>query len=148
VADRAPGRSGPGDLDGRPAGPTRAQDPVPTPDGYKAHIVVEPDTGIITDTALFPAAGAEHSDASVGVDLLLSAEPRPERPERGERPGRGERWEILADSAYGTGDALAMIARAGHTPIIKPWPLRPAVEGGFTLDDFTVTEPDGDRSGR
>jgi hypothetical protein len=116
-------------------------------DGYKAHIVVEPDTGIITDTALFPAAGAEHSDASVGVDLLLSAEPRPERPEQGERPGRGERWEILADSAYGTGDALAMIARAGHTPIIKPWPLRPAVEGGFTLDDFTVTEPDGDRSG-
>lgn len=27
-------------------------------DGYKAHVVVEPDTGIITDTALTPAAGA------------------------------------------------------------------------------------------
>jgi hypothetical protein len=54
---------------------------------------------------------------------------------------------VLGDSAYGTGDALAAIERAGHTPIIKPWPLRPAVEGGFTLDDFTVVEPSGDRAG-
>ncbi len=22
-------------------------------------------------------------------------------------------------------------------PVVKPWPLRPAVEGGFTIDDFT-----------
>ena len=36
---------------------------------------------------------------------------------------------------------------AGHTPIIKPWPLRPAVEGGFTIDDFTVIEPTDDRPG-
>jgi hypothetical protein len=48
---------------------------------------------------------------------------------------------VLADSAYGTGDALAALQNAGHTPIIKQWPLRPAVEGGFTLDDFTVIEP-------
>lgn len=39
-------------------------------DGYKAHIVIEPDTGIITDTALTPAAGADNSDAAVGIDLL------------------------------------------------------------------------------
>lgn len=31
------------------------------------------------------------------------------------------------------------LAEAGHTAI-KPMPLRPAVEGGFTLDDFTVDE--------
>ena len=24
--------------------------------------------------------------------------------------------------------------------MIKPWPLRPAVEGGYTLDDFTVEQ--------
>jgi len=31
--------------------------------------VVEPDTGIITDTTLTPAAGPQHSDATVGVEL-------------------------------------------------------------------------------
>ena len=44
------------------------------------------------------------------------------------------------DSAYGTGELLAAAADGGHTAIIKPWPLRPAVDGGFTLDDFTVDE--------
>jgi hypothetical protein len=97
-------------------------------DGYKAHVVVEPDTGIVTDTALTPASGADHSDAAVGIDLLAGA-PDP--------------VELLADSAYGSGEMLEAAERAGHTPIIKPWPLRPAVEGGFTLDDFTVDEHAG-----
>jgi hypothetical protein len=30
---------------------------------------------------------------------------------------------------------------AGHQALIKPLPLRPAVLGGYTLDDFTVDEP-------
>jgi hypothetical protein len=47
----------------------------------------------------------------------------------------------LADSAYGTGDALAALAAADYRAIIKPWPLRPAIAGGFTLDDFDVDEP-------
>lgn len=51
--------------------------------------------------------------------------------------------EVLADSAYGTGEMLAAVAAAGHTPVIKPWPLRPAVTGGFTLDDFSVDEAAG-----
>ena len=29
----------------------------------------------------------------------------------------------------------------GWTPaVIKPWPLRPAIEGGFTMDDFAYDE--------
>jgi hypothetical protein len=48
---------------------------------------------------------------------------------------------VLADSAYGTGDALAALHAVGHTPVIKPWPLRSAVPGGFTIDDFPVDEP-------
>ena len=47
---------------------------------------------------------------------------------------------MLGDSAYGTGEALAALAAAGHRPVIKPWRLRPAVPGGFTLDEFTVDE--------
>ena len=50
---------------------------------------------------------------------------------------------MLGDSAYGTGELLAAAADGGHTAIIKPWPLRPAVDGGFTLDDFTVDEAAG-----
>jgi hypothetical protein len=51
--------------------------------------------------------------------------------------------EVLGDSAYGTGDARAALAAGGHTAVIKPAPLRPAVAGGFTLDDFTVDETAG-----
>src|ERR1700683_5759251 len=51
--------------------------------------------------------------------------------------------EVLADTAYGTGQARADLAAAGHTAIIKPGPLRPAVPGGFTVDDFTTDEQAG-----
>jgi IS5 family transposase len=100
-------------------------------DGYKAHVVVEPDTGLITDTALSRATGPTNSDAAVGIRLLAN-DPT---------VTAGQPVEVLADSAYGTGEALAALNEAGHDPVIKPWPLRPAVEGGFTLDDFTVNDP-------
>ena len=74
-------------------------------DGYKAHVKVEPDTGLITGCALTPAAGAEHSDAAVGIQLLAD-EPHP--------------VDVLGDSAYGTGELLAAAADGGHTAIIKP----------------------------
>lgn len=53
--------------------------------------------------------------------------------------------EVLGDSAYGTGDARAALADAGHVAVIKPGPLRPAVTGGFTVDEQarTVTCPNG-----
>lgn len=44
---------------------------------------------------------------------------------------------VLGDSAYGTGDARAALATAGHAAVIKPFPLRSAIPGGFTIDDFT-----------
>src|SRR5215213_349465 len=100
-------------------------------DGFTAHVVVEPDTGLITATRLTAAAGAANSDATVGV-ALLAADDSATSP-----------VEVLGDSAYGTGEALDTLTAAGHTPVIKPWPLRPAVAGGFTLDDFTVDEAAG-----
>jgi hypothetical protein len=112
------------DPEARHAHKTRARHQ----DGYKAHVKVEPDTGLITGCALTPAAGAEHSDAAVGIELLAE-EPDP--------------VEVLGDSAYGTGELLAAAVAGGHTAIIKPWPLRPAVDGGFTLDEFTVDEAAG-----
>jgi IS5 family transposase len=113
-------------------------------DGFKAHVVVEPDTGLITNTGLTKASGPDNSDATVGI-ALLDADPslRPDA-------GHAEQVEVLADSAYASGDALAAIEAAGHSAVIKPWPLRPTIAGGFTLDDFThdatsntVTCPNG-----
>lgn len=97
-------------------------------DGYKGHVVVEPDTGLFTAGRLTPATGGDNHEAAVGVELI-AAEP-------------GE-LQVLGDTAYGTGDARAALTDAGHTPVIKPMPLRAAVAGGFTLDDFTVDEAAG-----
>ncbi|MHC6595236.1 IS1182 family transposase [Arthrobacter sp. C152] len=101
-------------------------------DGFKAHIVIEPDTGLITAAELTKASGAENSDGAVGARLITR-----------DPTIAGTSVQVLADSAYGSGDMLAALASAGHIPVIKPWPLRPAVEGGFTLDDFTVDEAAG-----
>jgi IS5 family transposase len=95
-------------------------------DGYKAHLCVEPETGLVTAAALTPANAP---DGSTGLVLL----------ER-EAPG----LQVLADGAYGSGDTLAALRRAGHHAAIKPFPPNPpAVEGGFTRDDFTVDEAAG-----
>jgi transposase len=101
-------------------------------DGFKGHIAVEPDTGLFTAGEITEAAGEDNHEAVVGLSLL---DDDPEPP--------GCRFEVLGDSAYGTGDARAALGQAGHTAVIKPVSLRPAVEGGFTLDDFTVDEAAG-----
>ncbi len=59
------------------------------------------------------------------------------------RPGLEERLEVYGDSAYGSGEARAAYRDGGHDTVIKPGPLRPAVPGGFTIDDFTVDEEQG-----
>jgi hypothetical protein len=105
-------------------------------DGYKAHVAIEPDTGLFTEGRLTKAAGAGNHEAVVGLELLQDEE----------RPPSAEpqvRLEVLGDSAYGTGEARAALAQAGHVAVIKPGPLRPAVEGGFTIDDFTADEAAG-----
>lgn len=89
-------------------------------DGYKAHLAVEPDTGIVTAAALTPANAA---DGPTGVALL-----------DGEAPG----LEVVADSAYGSGETRAALAKARHRATIKPIPLRSAVPGGFSIDNFAV----------
>ena len=97
-------------------------------DGFKAHVAVEPDTGIITDCALTKASGAAAdgqsiSEPSVGLRLL---------------DGEAEPVTVLADSAYGSGEFRAQLGERGHTDRVKPAPTRPGVPGGYTVDDFTV----------
>jgi IS5 family transposase len=101
-------------------------------DGYKGHLAIEPETGIVTATGLTPG---NIGDAEAAEDLLAD-----------EPAGT----EVVADSAYGSGELRAKLAKKKMTAVVKPSPLRPAVEGGFTLDDFavdlaagTVTCPEG-----
>jgi IS5 family transposase len=96
-------------------------------DGFKAHLAVEPETGLVTACRLTKAAGADSHDAVVGIALLTETGP----------------LDVLADSAYGTGETLAALDRTGHRPMVKPWPITPAVPQGFTVDDFTVDEAAG-----
>jgi IS5 family transposase len=89
-------------------------------DGYKAHVAVEPETGLITAAALTPANAG---DGPTGVELL-----------DGEEPG----VVVLADAAYGGGATRAALRAARHEQAIKAIPIRPAVPGGFDRDDFVV----------
>jgi len=89
-------------------------------DGFKAHICVEPDTGIITGTKITPA---NTPDGPSGVELI-GAEPAG--------------LEVLADSAYGSGATRTELKELGHRLVIKPMPSHPAVSGGLGRDEFSV----------
>jgi Transposase DDE domain len=69
-----------------------------------------------------------HSDADA-APALIEDEP----------PGT----EVLGDAAYSAGDLRSHLEDKEMTAVIKPMPLRPAVDGGFTLDDFDVDEAAG-----
>jgi len=89
-------------------------------DGYKAHLAVEPETGLVTAAVLTPAST---SDAKTALTLLEE-----------EAPG----LEVLADSAYGSGDLRAELRKRRHLQVIKPISIRPTVPGGFDRDDFVI----------
>jgi len=89
-------------------------------DGFKAHVAVEPETGLITACEL---TAGNVGDAQAGPALLA-----------GEAAG----LEVLADSAYGSGQHRAHLLAAHHVAVIKPIPLPVAVPGGFSMDDFVI----------
>ncbi len=107
-------------------------------DGFKGHVAVEPDTGLFTAGRLAQASGPDKHEAVIGVDLL---------DEETAGDGGGG-WEVLGDTAYGTGQARAELAWRGHTAVIKPMPLRPAVAGGFTSMTSQSTRPRAPRAAR
>src|SRR6266568_1821053 len=126
-------------------------------DGYRAHVAASPQTGIITDEKLTRAAGTENSDPAVAEEFL-AAETAGDDGDRtdGEHADRGaacsqdsgddrddDRLAWYGDSACGTGGLRGAIDDAGRDAVIKPKPLQAPVEGGFTIDDFSVGEQAG-----
>jgi hypothetical protein len=92
-------------------------------EGFKAHIAIEPETGLITAAALTPGAGPEHHEATVALDLL---------------DGEPQGLQIFGDTAYSSDAACGALTEAGHELFLKPAPLKTAVVGGFSLDDFAI----------
>jgi IS5 family transposase len=78
-------------------------------DGYKAHIAIEPETGLVTATALTPANAP---DGRTGIELLANEE---------------SGLQVLGDGAYGSGETLSALGKNKHQRAIKPWPTAPAV---------------------
>ncbi len=92
-------------------------------DGFKAHIAIDPDSEIITKTAVStPGTG----DAVTAVDLLEDI-----------TTGGAEPFTVYGDSAYGSGELLTHLDTVGaqaRTKVQKP--VAPA--GHFTKDAFTI----------
>jgi hypothetical protein len=109
-------------------------------DGYKAHIAIDPDSEIITATAV---TAGNTGDAQPAAELIadLSEQPTDTTP-------AGD-TAVYGDSAYGAGEVLAHLH--AHDIDIKTKVQRPnAPAGKFTKDQFiidlsqaTVTCPNG-----
>jgi transposase len=89
-------------------------------DGFKAHLALEPGTGIVTGAMITPANAP---DGPAGV-VLMGSEP--------------DGLEVLADSAYGSGTTRVALKEHHHRLVIKPMPSHPAVPGGLLRDEFNV----------
>ncbi len=90
-------------------------------DGYKGHVAVDPDSEIITATAV---TAGNAGDATVAQDLIADL--------AGERDAG-----VYGDSSYGTGEFLAHLADNGIASRCKV--QAPNNSGGlFTKDRFTI----------
>lgn len=91
-------------------------------DGYKLHLIEEPDSELITAVEVTPA---NTSDGDVAADLVRQAE----------RNGAAVS-ELVGDMAYGDGDTRAEVADAGAKVVAKVPPTYN--RGRFTKEDFTI----------
>ncbi len=89
-------------------------------DGFKGHVAVEPQTGIVTACDL---TAGNVGDAQAAPGLLAH--------ESGD-------LDVLGDSAYSAGAFRAHLVERGSTAVVKPPPLQRVVPGGFSIDDFVV----------
>jgi hypothetical protein len=115
-------------------------------DGYKAHIGIDPDSEIITATAV---TAGNAGDAEPAQDLLARDIPADDWATSGADDHDGHRapprhqdndddpLAVYGDAAYGAGELLAKLEQAGasiHTKIQPPV----APGGQFTKDAFTI----------
>jgi len=120
-------------------------------DGYKGHIAIDPDTEIVTSTAV---GAANAGDAGVAGDLVadllgdigtetVHGTQDAEHHNDGDGAGGGDdgegtgRPKVYGDAAYGTGEFLDTLAKGGIDSGCKTQP--PVAVGGlFTKDRFDI----------
>jgi hypothetical protein len=99
-------------------------------DGYKGHVAEDPDSEVITATAV---SAGNVGDAEPAAELLADILHPPAPHER----ATGERPEAYGDAAYGTGPLLAELAEAGVEVMVKVQAAN-APGGRFSKDAFTI----------
>jgi hypothetical protein len=105
-------------------------------DGYKGHIALDPDSELITATAV---TAANTSDAEPAPDLIadLLDQPDPDRPDPDQADLEADPAGVYGDCAYGAGEVLDLLDQAGIDAKTKVQPPV-APDGHFTKDAFTI----------
>jgi hypothetical protein len=105
-------------------------------DGYKGHVAADPDSEIITGTAV---TDANSSDAEAAPDLLADVLPAPGEPPVPAPRGQGQPGQaaVYGDAHYGTGELIGRVQDAGLRSYLKVAPPR-AVKGQFPKDRFAI----------
>jgi hypothetical protein len=96
-------------------------------DGYKGHIAIDPDSEIVTATAVTAGNVGDAQPAATLVEdaLAKSAEP-------------GEPVEIYGDSSYGTAELVERIEEKGAEANVKVQPPSPSKKGMLAQDAFDI----------
>ena len=120
-------------------------------DGYKGHVAIDPDSELITATAV---TAGNIGDAAAATDLLTADLPSADPPQTPTQDVAEDAAEdtaiadastadgddplaVYGDSAYGTGELLEKLQAAGAESRCKVQP--PTAAGGrFTKDDFAI----------
>jgi Transposase DDE domain/Transposase domain (DUF772) len=120
-------------------------------DGYKGHAAIDPDSEIITDTAV---SAGNVGDAAVAADLIddLTSKSSPATTDAADAAAGGadpDEPTVYGDAAYGSGEFLDHLAGKDIASRCKTQPPT-AAAGMFTKTDFdinldadTVTCPNG-----
>jgi Transposase DDE domain/Transposase domain (DUF772) len=104
-------------------------------DGYKGHIAVDPDSEIITATAVTPG---NSGDAEAAAGLIADLLPGDQDSAAAGDGGEGEdEPAVYGDAAYGSGELLEQLEDAGISNGIKCQPP-PGVKGHFPKDRFII----------
>lgn len=106
-------------------------------DGYKGHVAIDPDSELITATAVTAAnrGDAPAAEQLLGGELPASAREQPPSgdPDRGEADG----LTVYGDSGYGAGALIERLEQAGVEVRCKVQPPS-APAGHFAKDDFEI----------
>jgi hypothetical protein len=115
-------------------------------DGYKAHVAIDPDSELVTATAVTPG---NLGDASVAKELIADLLEPEQAENREQEKDNLERRVVYGDSAYGTGELQSLVENAGIESKLRTQPA--SAPGGryakvrfrVDLDNDTVTCPAG-----